>query len=177
MSVRNLTHGSLVVRDGTSPTPNSVAIPIQSGDFKFSRTRTANTIHNRGALKEFTRGTEEACAISFSIVFERYESKSGAIPSAESPTPVEALTGTGAASTWRSTLPNRLNSPFGTDLVFTIADVEGGASVGGSGQNEIMTFTKFVADKIDFSEGEASNTLDVSGKALVLGPTITTVAS
>lgn len=170
MSLRNLTHGSLLVQDGTSPTPNERVISIQNGDLEFTRKQAANVVMHRGTLAEFTRGSEEPCSIRFSFSFDRWEGKPAGTPSIK-----EALTGTGLASgVWKTVSANKLNSPFTTNLVFTLQDVEG---VAAGGFNETLTFAEFHADEISFKEGEDTNTCSVSGKALILEPTVDADAS
>lgn len=164
MPIRNLTHGSLVIQDGTSPTPLSIGIACQKGDLKWSRTKEAKVVKNRGRLYEKTQGEEMVIPISFSGAFERLTAKPN-----EDPTPYEALHQEGPAAGWVSTLPNKLNSPFGVDLVFTLADVEG-ADAGG--ENEIMTFEKFTIDKFDFAEGGDANEFTVTGSCLSIKPSV-----
>lgn len=163
--IRNLTHGSLQIQDGTSPTPNSITVACMKGDLKWEDKQESKTVLNRGALFEFTRGEESPCMISFSMAFERVEAK----PGDADPTPYEAMTKTGAASAWVSTLANKLNSPHGCRLVFTLQDVEGADA---DGYNEVLTFEDFVADTKSFSEGDAANEFSISGKALRLRPDV-----
>ena len=168
MATRNLTHGTLKIIDGTTPTPNSLTVPIADGDLTFEEKKQANVIKNRGVLKEFSQGEEEAVPVSWTITFERWEAKPAGTPSV-----VDILKGRGGAAAYKTTNPNKINSPYTTTLEFTIADVEGT----GGGYNEVLTFTLFSADALSFSEGKEKNTVKVSGMALVTKPTITSAAS
>lgn len=164
MAVRNLTHGTLKIKDGTSPTPNELVIPIMEGNLSFEEKHEAHVIKNRGRLEELSQGSEEAIMIDFDFTFERWEGK----PSSGIPSVPDALMLRGEASGWTTTNPNKINSPKTTTLEFTIADVEGT----GGGYNEVLTFALFSVDSFPFKEGQDANKVSVKGKSLQAIPVV-----
>lgn len=159
MSVKNLTHGAITIKDGgAGSAQNSLAIPVDEGNLEFTVRREAQTVMNRGSLYGFTEGVEEPVTLSFTIKFEEWLSDTSGTPS-----PVDALRQTGEAAAWVSTLAC---GPYCVDLYFLISPPAGCGET-----NEQLIFADFHADEIRFAEGEEYNTLVVSGKALVLAPT------
>ena len=164
VSVRNLTHGALTIRDG-SGTPYTLVIPVEEGNVEWTVIQSANTFYNRGTIAGFTEGIPEPLQVSFGIKFEHWAE--GDFAGAR-PTVVDALTGRGMASTtdspvngepWVSTLTS---GPYCVDLIFALNDpANGTADATGV---ETITFEDFHADEIRFAEGEEYSTVQVSGK-------------
>jgi hypothetical protein len=154
---RNLRDGVLVIKDGTSPTPLSLTVPLDKGELKFEVKQTNHVIRNRGVIAGRTRGQEEPVEITFVVHFAEWKGESA---TASTPSIPDALYGQGNASSWVSTACG----PFATDLEFTIENPCEGE------ENEVLTFADFVPDTISFEEGEESDMLTIKGTALVLQP-------
>lgn len=167
MAVRNLTHGTLVIKDGTS-TPKTLTIPIMEGDLEFTEEQEAQTILNRGVLKEFTKGPEAPVSIRFSMTFEEWRGK----PASTVPSVPDALKQRNEASSWTSTSTNE-QGPYVVDLVFTLDAVQ---ATGTGDFDEELKFSQFHCDSLRFSEGQDANRIEVSGKALVTTPVSTRAA-
>lgn len=160
---RNLRDGSILIKDGSATTPNSITLEIEEGNMSFTEDRTARIISDRGALSHRRTGDEVACAVSFGVKFCKYASESS-----EEPTVRDALTGQGEASSWVST--GNAGEPYTPDLEFRVANPDA------EGHREDFLFTDFHADTLEFSEGDEYDTLSVSGTALIVGPTVTHTA-
>lgn len=157
MSIRNLTHAALTIKDGGA---NELTIPIEEGNIQFTERREAIVVLNRGVIASMAEGMEEAMTVSFSIKFEEWTG--GTTSSGVDPSPVDALKKRGNASGWTSSL---LCGPYCVDLEFAIT-----APSGCGEQDETLTFSDFHADEIQFQEGEEYDIINVTGKCLALTP-------
>ena len=160
---RNMTHGTLVIKDGTG-TPETLTIPCREGVLSFAEISEAPVIKNRGVLYAFADPVQEAVDISFTLLFEEWQGKSA---SGSDPSPRDALKKEGNASGWTTTLTG---GPYCVDLEFTIAKPSEPAA---TEENEVLTFSDFHADRCEFTEGEDVNRLVVTGKALITKPSVT----
>ena len=158
MAVRNLTHGSLKIKGGTSG--QELTIPIEEGNVRFTVRREARVIMNRGTIQEFSEGDEEPMAVSFGIKFEEWRGKT---TSGANPSPPDALRKKGNASSWTSV---QTCGPYMVDLEFTMT-----APCTTGDQDEVLTFPNFHADEVSFEEGQDYNMLNVTGKCKALEPT------
>lgn len=156
---RNLRDGLLTILDGTTPTPLSLEIPLQTGDLNFTEMNNVITVKNRGALAYRRQGDEEEVSLSFSFKFVQWSYANG---SATGISPVDALKRRGGASAWISAGPTC--GPYAVNLKFSIVN----PCV--SGDKEILTFEDFVATDIKFSEGAEANTLTVTGRSFRTKP-------
>ena len=154
-STRNLRHGTLILRDGTTPTAITLEIPIQDGDLDF-------TVKNRGKIDHKRTGDETEIDVKFSFKFEQWSYASGA---ATGISPVDALTKKGGASAWVSTGPSC--GPYSIDLVFRVENPCNAA------EYEQLVFPAFNVESLNFKEGSEFDTVSVSGKALAFEPTRT----
>lgn len=161
-NTRNLRHGSLVLKDGDSPV-NTLPIAIEEGDVSFTEGKPGVSVKHRGGLDHWSKGEEVEVPVSFTLKFVEYVQKTGAtvgVPSTISPR--DFLMGAHADLV---TTSGRTDA-FTLTLEFTIAN-----PVITGDQAEVLTFTKFKAESVEFSEGAEYNTLRVSGRALMTAPT------
>lgn len=163
-STRNLRHGSLILRDGTTPTANQLIIPIQDGDLDFTITYPTFIVKNRGKIDHKRTGDETEIDIKFSFKFEQWSYASGASTGVS---PVDALTKKGGAATWVSTGPSC--GPYSIDLVFQVTNPCNAA------EYEQLVFTAFNVESLNFKEGSEFDMVSVSGKSLSFEPTRTYV--
>lgn len=163
---RNLRDGSITLKDGTTPTPFELIIPLQEGDLSFTENHPHITIKNRGRLDHRREGDEEEVDISFSCKFVQYSYNSGSSGSPSgTPSVIDFLRKQGAASAYKST--DEACAPYAVDLIFNINDPCNSPS------KEILTFSKFIANQIQFREGADASMLSITGKAFVTKPTRT----
>ena len=163
-STRNLRHGKLLIRDGTTPTPFVLEIPISEGDLDFTITYPTFLVRNRGKIDHKRTGDETEIDIKFSFKFEQWSYASGA---GTGVSPVDALTKKGGASAWVSTGPSC--GPYSIDLMFRVENPCNAA------EYEQLVFPAFNVDSLNFKEGSEFDMISVSGKALAFEPTRTWV--
>jgi hypothetical protein len=159
---RNLRHGSVVLKDGDTPV-NTLPLAIEEGDLSFTESKPGVAVKHRGGLDHWSKGEEIEVPVSFTIKFVEYVQKTGAtvgVPSTISPR--DFLMGAHADLVTTS----GRNDAFTLTVEFTIAN----PALSGD-QTEVLTFTKFKAESVEFSEGAEYNTLRVSGRALLTNPT------
>lgn len=163
LGVRNLRNDILIIQDGTTPTPNQLEILGAEGDLTFTEVDNTNMIMSRGVIVGRTQGDQEGMSVSFSFKFEQwsYENGQGTDPVTYGISPVDALKQRGGAAAWVSTAAC---GPYSVDLVLKIANVCGGSGT------EVLTFEKFHADSVDFSEGDEFNTISVTGTCIAISP-------
>lgn len=154
MAVKNLRDGKITIKDGTG-TPNTVELTCDNGLLEFDEAFNNVPIYDRAALDHWRKGRDEPKSVSFEVDFSEYQSDTGG----SDVTPAEALKQAGNASGWASVASS---GDYCVDLEFQIAAVDSGEVT------EILTFGKFVADSIAFSEGEEKDTLRVEGRAFTL---------
>lgn len=156
---RNLRDGLLTIVDGTTPTPNSLVIPLQNGDLNFTEMNNMVTIKNRGVLDHRRPGDEEEMAVSFSIKFVQWAYATG---TSTGVSPIDALRKRNGASAWASTGP--ACGPYCVDLKFSINN----PCV--SGDKEHLTFPDFVVTDIKFGEGAEADTVTITGRSFATTP-------
>lgn len=139
----------LTLGDGSDPA-NEVQLNAIGGELKFSEHLSRIFITNRGTLAEVLEGDEASVSVEFDLRFR------GLKADGQTPTAFEALTQTGAASGWLSTRPS--DEAYCLDVVFSIADPEGGTG-------EVVTFSDFTLETIQFVEGNEVDLLAVKGRA------------
>lgn len=166
-NTRNLRHGTLSVQDGQTAV-NTLAIAIDEGNLTFTEERSAVFVNNRGELDHQSKGEATPVNISFTIKFDEYASKTTrAIVAADAGGAVTdySLRGFLRNEGGDLTSTNGRNDVFACDLIFSIVNP---ATTGD--EAEVLTFSDFVADSFNFSEGDEYNTIAVSGRALVETP-------
>lgn len=153
---RNLRDGVIRVMDG-SGTPKTLKIKISDGDFSYKVNKPTSIIMNRGIIDSRKKGDEKATDISFTVKFEQWS-----FDNADAGISIyDALNGVGGATSWVSTDGC---GPFSVDLMFEMINPCDPT------KSEQLIFRKFHADSVDFKEGNETNTLTVSGNALVGEP-------
>jgi hypothetical protein len=147
----------LVIKGGGSG--ELLTIPIDMGDLEADTSDPAVVIKNRGAIHSLAKGEEEAMTVRFSAVFDEWrgETTTGATVSI-----ADALRKQGNASAWTSTATNSCG-PYAVDLELTITNPDS------TGEDEVLTFPGFHADRVRFKEGMPSS-LEVEGICPVLQP-------
>ena len=153
-STRNLRHGTLILRDGTLPTPNLMTIPIMDGDLDFTITIPTFVVKNRGRIDHKRVGDETEVDIKFSFKFEQWEYQNANT----GVSPADALLQKGGAANWISSGPSC--GPYAVDLVYRIADPCN------ANNYEELVFAAFNPETLNFKEGSEFNMISVSGKAL-----------
>jgi hypothetical protein len=164
-STRNLRHGTLILRDGTSITPNTLTIPIAEGDLDFTITKNILRVMNRGKIDHKRDGDEVEMDIKFSFKFEQWSYAAGASTGVS---PADVLLRAGGAAAWVSTGVSC--GPWAIDLVFQIKDPCSATAY------EQLVFSGFTPESINFKEGSDSNMVSVTGKAQITAPVRTWVA-
>jgi len=152
----DLKFATLKLVDGTTPTPNEIAIKIGAGNLTYSETRNIDYTLDRGLLDEVREGDEAPMDVSFDLVWEFI---SGNLDSAGVPPTVEdVLKHLNNAATWISSDPD-VCRPFAVDIVIENVPVCG---LGGSPEQEIITLPDFRFETIDHDLRAA--TIAVSGR-------------
>lgn len=163
---RNLTHGLITLIDGTG-TPKTLEIPVQEGDLQWSEDADpAIVVMNRGALSHFTSQPKIPVRGRFTVKFTEYKGKgfSGANPS-----PRDAMTKTGNASSWVSVVEC---GPYCVDVKFDISNPCSGAGTG-IDQAESLLFENCKFGPLNFREGSDYNRMECEFTALITAPTST----
>lgn len=158
LKTRNYRDGIIIIRDGATPTSNELEVLGAEGDLSFSETQTAKVIMRRGAVDSLREGDEEPINLSFTIKFEQWEAADGDDTGISVR---DALKQTGNAATWVSTGDC---GPYVVDIVFKIKDACN------PGAFEVLTFEKFIAEGINFTEAQEYNTLAISGRCVSFPP-------
>lgn len=156
---RNLRDSTLVLVDGTTPTPNELTIVLDNGNLAFTETANVQTIYNRGKIAHRREGDETEMEVSFTIKFVQWSYNAGASDGISVP---DALKNRGGAASWEST--DASCAPFAVDLQFRIGNPCE------EGSDEVLTFPKFTVTSMAFSEGEEFNTIAVTGRSLAATP-------
>lgn len=158
MPVKSLRDGTLKVSDASgSGGSNSVTVAVEVGDFSYTEKIPANIISDRGVLDHARLANEEPIEWNFSV---QYQSHTKHV----SPSLYDALTKTGGASSWASDEPS--SDVYAVILELTMTDPAGGAA-------EVLTIVRAIPEQVEFSEGDPSNTLSCSGRAVLTTPALT----
>lgn len=161
---RNLTHGQITIKGGASG--QSLVVPIDEGNLRFTVRRTAKVIMNRGVVDSFAEGNEEPMSVSFNFKFEEWRGRT-LTAFATVPSVPDALRKKGNASSWTSTTQC---GPYCVDLWF---DLSNPCAASGVDQTERLVFPDFHCDEAGFEEGDDADRVSVSGMCIALEPTST----
>ena len=153
----DLKYATVTIVDGTAVTPLELEIKIGEGNLTWTETRNIEYILDRGLLDEVREGDQAPVELSFDFNWS-YLSGTGIIPS-----PNEALTQTGIASTWVSS-DTDLCRPYAVDIVVLYIPTNCAAS-----EQETITFADFRVESLAYDLREA--TIAASGKCNILRPT------
>jgi hypothetical protein len=157
MPVRSLRDGTILVADASgSGGANKVTVSLEEGNLNWTGRFPANIILDRGVLDHARLASDEPVDLSFSVMFQSLSTHA-------STTLYDAITKSGGASAWVSDEPN--SDVYAVIVEFTVTDPAGGAS-------EVLTFARYIPEEISFQEGDPSDTLAVSGRAVITAPAI-----
>lgn len=167
-NTRNLTHGLLTIVDGgAGGAQKTLEIPVQEGDLQFTADPDpAVVVMNRATLSHFTAQAKVPVRGRFTIKFSEWKGKgfSGANPS-----PYDAMTKTGNASSWVSVTEC---GPYCVDLKFDISNPCSGAGTGVD-QAESLLFENVKCGPFSFREGSDYDRIEVEFTALTTAPVST----
>lgn len=157
-ATRNMRDGTIIIRDG-SPTPKTLTIKIDEGNFNFTIKHPTFVVMNRGKIDSRKDGDETPTELTFGIKVEQF--KYDYVDSGISV--YDALHGGGgaAAAGWISVDEC---GPFSVDIEFRMKNPCNPA------QYEQLIFRKFHSEQEQFAENAEANTLQVQGNALVAEP-------
>jgi len=158
-NVRNLRDGELQISDGGA---NSITLVLDEGNLSFEETRNVINVLDRGVLDHRRAGDEAPISVSFSLKYEYLLADTG--DTAEAISVREALTQSGAASSWAST--DSTGRPFSTRLTFWVKNPDT------AGKDEKIVFEKFHPTSIRVAEGDPTM-IEVTGEDFETIPTIT----
>ncbi|MBD3673492.1 MAG: hypothetical protein HUJ26_08190 [Planctomycetaceae bacterium] len=152
--VRNLRDGELVIKDGTTPTAQSLTLLLDEGDLNWSQRTNTIEIKDRGSIADgHTRpGDDESISLSFTTKWTQLIGKSA---DAADPLQLYELlmfaSGTDVMSTSGSGQQETLR------FEFTVTDPAGQAS-------EKIIFDKVYRESLSMSEGDDFNVIAFRGR-------------
>jgi len=160
--VRNLRDGELVIKDGTTPTAQSLTLLLDEGDLNWSQRTHTIEIKDRGSIADgHTRpGDDESISLSFTTKWTQLIGKS-----ADAADPLQLYemlmfaSGSDVVSTSGSGQQETLR------LEFTVTDPAGQAS-------EKIVFEKVYRESLSMSEGDDFNVIAFRGRDFETVPTI-----
>jgi len=138
--IRTKRNGTIKIQDKNGA---EVQAYFEKGDLKFDITDSPIEVLDRGALSDVVSGDDEPVKGSFSTDFVQFLKQATEV----NPTIYEALTRTGAASSWVSTLVSGCR--YAVKIIFEIE-----APSCSAGQAERITFQYAYFTKIAFEEDD-----------------------
>jgi hypothetical protein len=162
---RNLRDGELVIKDGTTPTPQSLTLILDQGDLSWTETTRTIEVRDRGSISGgHTRpGDDESVQLSFTA---RWTQLIGKFASSGDPLQLyeflNFLAGLNVVST--SAAGEQQTLAF----EFSVVDPAGVAG-------EKITFAKVYKESLAMSEGDDANTITFNGRDFEVRPTISRV--
>jgi len=153
MAQININNCTIKIKDGTTPTPNEIAVSIGEGNVTFSEKKTREYINDRNSLDEVRDAPEEPMDVSIDAKWDYLvgSSTSGADPSIR-----EALDQTGNASTWISTDSDACR-PYAVDI-----EIHNDTTPSTCGDEEVITLPDFRWETRDLDL--RAGTIAISGK-------------
>jgi hypothetical protein len=156
MSKIDLKNAVVKLVDGAA---TELEIKVGEGTLAWTETRNMEYSKDRGLLDTVREGDEDPLALRIDMVWEFLRGTTG---SAGVPSPYEALTKTGVASTWTSSSADPCE-PYAVDVVVVYTPPC-------SSRTETITFPDFRFETID---GDArAGTLAVAGHSNAKSPTL-----
>ena len=142
--------GVIKLRDGTTPTPVSLTVDYEEGNFSFEQTKSDRTIiRDRGTIKSVRRGDDQPITGSFTIFMRQFTSSSaGSV--------LDFINKTGSYSSNISSSSAVSTDEYAINIVF---EVDGDA-VGDSDGDTLATFDTCICTA-SFAEGDP-NTITIS---------------
>jgi len=159
---RNLRDGELVLKDGTSGTPQSLTVLLDEGDLSWTERSNTIEVKDRGSIAAgHTRpGDDESIALSFTAKWTQLIGKY-----ADSGDPLQLyeflnfMSGLSVVSTSGSGEQETLQ------LEFTVNDPAGVAG-------EKIVFSKVYRETLTMNEGDEANLISFSGRDFEAAPVI-----
>ena len=142
--------GVIKLRDGTTPTPVSLTVDYEEGNFSFDQTKADRiVIRDRGTIGSVRKGDDQPITGSFTIYMRQFTSASaGSV--------LDFINKTGSYSSNVSSSSTVSTDEYAINIVF---EVDGDA-VGDTDGDTIATFDTCICTA-SFSEGDP-NTINVS---------------
>ena len=142
--------GVIKLRDGTTPTPISLTVDYEEGNFSFEQTKSDRTIiRDRGTIKSVRRGDDQPITGSFTIFMRQFTSSSaGSV--------LDFINKTGSYSGNVSSSSAVSTDEYAINIIF---EVDGDA-VGDSDGDTLATFDTCICTA-SFAEGDP-NTITIS---------------
>lgn len=157
MPAIDLKNCTIVIRDGTSPTPNEIELNIGSGNLTWTEHKNREYQKNRGLLDTVRNADEEPVDLSFACKWDFLRASSG------NPTPRDAFNQEGQASSWVTSDAADACAPYAVDVILTFAP--------GCGlDTEVISFLKFRADNCAYDPKAYS--IAVTGKCNITKPDV-----
>lgn len=152
---KNISQGTLKLVDGDTPTPAELTIVGIDGGMKIGRKTPHAEVMSRNDAIAWAKRKNQPIEISFTIHFKEWEERTTAA-GGEATSPENFMRGeyTDAASVGDG-------GPFTFDTVLTMA-----ASGSAGDQTETITLNDCVLDDCQFEEGEETNKMTFSIRAL-----------
>lgn len=160
--VRNLRDGELVIKDGTTPTAQSLTLLLDEGDLNWSQRTNTIEIKDRGSIADgHTRpGDDESISLSFTTKWTQLIGKSA---DAADPLQLYEMLMFASGSDVVSTSGNGQQETLRFE--FTVTDPAGQAS-------EKIVFEKVYRESLSMSEGDDFNVIAFRGRDFETIPTI-----
>ena len=142
--------GVIKLRDGTTPTPVSLTVDYEEGNFSFDQVKSDRiVIRDRGTIKSVRKGDDQPITGSFTIYMRQFTSASaGSV--------LDFINKTGSYSSNVSSSSSVSTDEYAINIIF---EVDGDA-VGDTESDNIATFDTCICTA-SFSEGDP-NTINVS---------------
>lgn len=142
--------GKITLKDGTSPTPISLVVDYEEGNFSFEQTKADRTIiRDRGTIKSVRKGDDQPLTGSFTIYMRQFTS-------ATAGSVLDFINKTGSYSANVSSSSTVSTDEYAVNIVF---EVDGDA-VGDDDGDTTATFDTCICTA-SFAEGDP-NTITVS---------------
>lgn len=160
-SVKNFTHGTLTIRDGSTP-PKELVVDLDDGNLSFEEIEESQGVMSRGKPRAHARGVKEMTPVSFSAHYTEFVSSSPALADVSI---ADFLRGTYLDGTPVPGLESVSDcGPHQVDLLWDIAsDCKAGLE-----ENEQIVFEQFHADRKAVQENEDFDKITITGKAITL---------
>lgn len=162
MAQISLKKSLMKLKDGTSPTPNSITIKFGQGNLTYSEKRTMEYLLDRGTVDEVREGDDVPVDVKFEGKWDFVTSESGDPPTIE-----DCLKNVGEASDWVSSDSDACR-PYALDIEVTYTPACTGV------YNEVITLSDFRWENIDHDL--KAGTISVSGKCNITKASSTRVA-
>lgn len=159
---RNLRDGELVLKDGTSGTPQSLTVLLDEGDLSWTERTNTIEVKDRGSIStgHTRKGDEESISLSFTAKWTQLIGKYN-----DSGDPLQLY----EFLNFMSGLSIVSTSPDGQQdtlqLEFTVTDPAGVAG-------EKIVFTSVYQETLTMTEGDEANLISFSGRDFEVAPTI-----